>query len=138
MRVRTTKAHWFARPLSALALLAPLAQLALACRRDPGSGVQQVSCEREGIVSSRVSERPDIGDLAAEIVQTCADCRASVRPGAPPGSACSAASVCQESCCKCPNSLGKYYRARVCDAAHCAGSEACALARSGITPDVCM
>ena len=134
MRVRTTKAHWFALPLSGLA---QLAQLALGCQRAPRPLLDQAACEREGIVSSRVSERADAGDLAAEIVQTCADCRTKARPGAPPGSACSAASVCRESCCRCPNSLVKNYRARVCDAAHCAGPEACVSARAGIKPDVC-
>ncbi|HEY0464708.1 MAG TPA: hypothetical protein VGC79_10885, partial [Polyangiaceae bacterium] len=85
--MRTTKAHWFALPLRGLA---PLALLALGCRRAPSPLLEQASCEREGIVSSRVSERADAGDLAAEIVQTCADCTASARPGAPPGSACGA------------------------------------------------
>src|SRR6187455_164724 len=117
MRVRTTKAHGFALPVSALLLLAPVASVVFACRRTPSSAREPAACEAEGVVSSRVSERPDIGDLAAEIVQTCADCRARVRPGAPPGSPCSAASVCQELCCNCPNSLTKSYRARVCDAA---------------------
>ena len=131
MRVCTTKAHWFALVLSGLAALP------VGCRRSPSPSLGQASCEREGIVSSRISERADSGDLAAEIVQTCANCQAGVRPGAPPGSACSAASVCREMCCNCPNSLNKMYRARVCDAARCAGPEACVLARAGIRPDVC-
>ena len=134
MRVRTPKADWFVPLLRGLALLAVLAP---GCRRSPGPLPERTSCERDGIVSSRVSERPDAGDLAAEIVQTCADCQSSVRPRAPPGSPCTAASVCSEICCKCPNLLDKYYRARVCDAARCAGAEACALARAGISPDVC-
>jgi len=99
MRVRSTKAHGFARRSSRLSLLAAVASAALACRRAPSVELEPAACEREGIVSSRVSERPDAGSIAAEIVQTCADCRARVRPGAPPGSACSAASVCQEQCC---------------------------------------
>jgi len=137
MRVRTTKAHWFARPWRGLALLAALAPVAFACRRTSTSLLEQTPCAEEGIVSSRVSDQPTGGDLAAEIVQTCADCRASARPGAPPGSPCSAASVCQEQCCNCPISLTKKYRARVCDAARCAGPEACHSARAAIRPDVC-
>src|SRR5437762_11111098 len=116
MRVRTTKAHWFAQLLSGLL---PLVATALGCRRAPQPALEQAPCERDGIVSSRVSERPGSGNLAVEIVQTCGDCRASTRPGAPPGSPCSAASVCQELCCKCPNALPKTYRARVCDSARC-------------------
>lgn len=131
MRVRTTKAHWFALLLGGLAALPP------GCRRAPSPLLEGAACEREGIVSSRVSQPGDSGDLAVEIVQTCADCRAGVRPGAPPGSACSAASVCRELCCSCPNSLVNSYRARVCEGGRCAGPEACAVARAGIRPDVC-
>jgi|SRR6188768_47564 len=140
MRVRSTKAHGFAPPSSGVAWLAlgvSVASVAFGCRDAPSRPLEQAPCERAGIVSSRVSQRPDLGEVAAEIVQTCADCRASVRPGAPPGSPCSAASVCQEQCCNCANSLVKTYRARVCAAARCAGSEACTLARTAITPDVC-
>jgi len=131
MRVSTTKAHWFALCLSGLPVLA------LACGRAPAPTSEQATCARAGIVSSRVGERADGGDLAVEIVQTCADCQADARPGAASGSPCSAASVCQEMCCKCPNSFEKTYRARVCDGARCAGVEACALARAEIRPDVC-
>src|SRR6478609_429558 len=127
MRVCTTKAHRFALAVTALLLPAPAV---LGCRRSQSLEPEHGMCEANGIVSSRVSERPDTGDLAAEIVQTCADCRASVRPGAPPGSPCSAASVCQEVCCNCPNSFTKSYRARACDAARCAGREACDSARA--------
>ena len=138
MRVRTTKEHGFALSVRSLLLLALVASLAFACRRAPNSRREAAVCEVDGIVSSRTSERADTGNLAAEIVQTCADCRASVRPGAPPGSPCSAASVCQEVCCNCANSLAKSYRARVCDAGRCAGLEACSSARAGIHPDVCL
>src|SRR6478609_252381 len=134
MPARTTKAHQFAPAVTALLLAAPVP---LGCRRSPSPEPAQGMCAADGIVSSRVSERPDTGDLAAEIVQTCADCRASVRPGAPAGSPCSAASVCQEVCCNCPNSFAKTYRARACDAARCAGREACDSARASIRPDVC-
>ena len=134
MRVRTPKADWFVPLRRGLALLVVVAP---GCGRTPGPMPEHTACERDGIVSSRVSQRPDAGDLAAEIVQTCADCQSRVRPGAPPGSPCTAASVCREFCCNCMNSLEKSYRARVCDAARCAGREACALARAGIRPDVC-
>ena len=125
------KAQWFAPLWSGLAVAA------LGCRTSPSPGPAPVPCERDGIVSSRVSVRPGLGDLAAEIVQTCGDCQFTLRPGAPAGSPCSAASVCQEHCCKCSNSLAKTFRARACTAARCAGAEACAAARAEIRPDVC-
>ena len=131
MQACTTKAHWFR------ALLCGVAALQLGCHRDP-SPVGQGLCTDDGIVSTRRSEQVGKSDISAEIVQTCGDCQHSVRPGAPPGSPCSAASVCREVCCECPNSFTKTYRARACDAASCAaGESACASARLTIRPDVC-
>ena len=130
MRVHTTKATW------SRALWLGLAAFQIDCRKAPGPTGEGV-CSNEGVVSSRNLERAGIGQVAAEIVQTCGDCATSLRAGAAPGSPCSAASVCREVCCECPNSFSKSYRARVCDAGKCAGQQSCALARAAIHPDVC-
>ena len=130
MRVHTMKATWFR------ALLCGLAALQIDCRKDPQPAAEGF-CTNDGVVSSRHLERAGTGEVAAEIVQACGDCSHSTRPGAPPGSPCTAASVCREACCECPNSFTKNYRARACDSGHCAGENACSLARSSIRPDVC-
>ena len=107
-----------------------------ACHRDPAQALEGF-CPSDGVVSSRSLEQLGGAQLAAEIVQTCGDCAKSARPGAPVGAPCLAPSVCAEFCCDCANSLTKSYRARVCDAGHCAGAKSCAAARAAIRPDVC-
>jgi hypothetical protein len=130
MRVRTTKAHYLG------AMLCGLAAFQLSCHKDPNP-VAEGFCANDGVVSSRSLGGVGKSDVTAEIVQACGDCQHSVRPGASEGSPCSAPSVCREVCCECPNSFNKTYRARVCEAGHCAGERACSLARSTIRPDAC-
>lgn len=130
MRATATKAPGI------VALTAAAALLALACRKAPESG-PHAECTGDGIVSSRSVSRPGSGELAVEIVQSCEDCEAKRRPGAPAGSPCSAASVCAEQCCKCSKGRDNSFRARACDAARCLGEEACSAARRMIRPDVC-
>ena len=130
MRVHTTKAPWFG------ALLCGLAALPLGCRKEPPPAPEGF-CSNDGVVSSRSLESVTQGNVNAEIVQKCGDCRHNTRPGAPEGAPCSAASVCAEACCDCPNSFTKSYRARVCEAGHCAGQRTCDLSRAAIRPDVC-
>ncbi len=134
MAAGATKALRFAIVCGGLALLP------LACRHDPAPAPDQASdgwCAADGVLSSRNLDQPGKGELAAEIVQTCGDCSKSARLGAPVGAPCSAPSVCTEFCCDCPNSFKKSYRARACDAGHCAGPSACSSTRAAIQPDVC-
>jgi hypothetical protein len=133
MRVRASKARYFASLLVALALAA------LGCSRERGASAG-AACETEGIVGTRTQTGADGGEVAAEIVQAgCRDCAQKTRAGAPALSPCGAASVCAEACCACQGSTPKiHFRARVCSAGQCADARtACALARAAIEPDVC-
>jgi hypothetical protein len=87
-------------------------------------------CRNEG--STHLGEAAVSGkQVKAELTRSgCNDCTKDVRGGAPPGSPCTAASVCPEYCCSCPASPGRY-RARACVQGACAATvEACLLAPS--------
>jgi hypothetical protein len=133
MRVSATKAPWF------VFLWCGFAALSSACRHG-SSTADAPLCEDDGVLSSRRDLLPSGAELAAEIVQnSCERCAPERRAGAPPGSPCSAASVCAEFCCECPNTspvIG--YRARVCDSGACANAKAaCEEGRKTIRPDPC-
>jgi len=133
MQVSPTKASWFGLALCALGALP------VACRQRPARADDPV-CGNDGVVSSRRDTGADGREIAAEIVTSgCRDCTSAARAGAPPGSACSAASVCAELCCDCGAvSPLSHYRARVCDSGHCANAETtCRTARLAINPDIC-
>ena len=133
MRVSPTKATWFGFVLCALAALP------VACRRAPAEADAPI-CGNDGVVSSRRDTSADGREMAVEIVTNgCRDCSLSVRAGALPGSACSAASVCAEFCCDCAGTSPLLrYRARVCAAQHCADQKtACEMAKATISPDIC-
>jgi hypothetical protein len=92
--------------------------------------------------STHVGERVvrgDTGDakVGAELVRAgCGECP-TPKPGAPPGSPCTAASVCGQVCCKCPKGPASYL-ARACVDASCrAGNEACELTRRALSDDPC-
>ena len=121
---------------------APIEYAAGILERDAPNDIWSISsagqgCDGDGIVSSRIVPRAGGAQFAAEIVQTCRESARRPRPGAPAGSPCSAASVCGEQACKCPNSFIKMYHARACDAGQCSGPEVCTAARGVVEPDVC-
>jgi hypothetical protein len=133
MRVSATKAPWF------VSLWCGLAALSTACRHDTTTAGAPF-CEDDGVVSSRRDSLPSGAELAVEIVQnSCEPCGPKQRAGAPPGSPCSAASVCAEFCCECPNTSPTVgFRARVCDSGGCADAKAaCEEARTTIQPNPC-
>ncbi|MBX3126704.1 MAG: hypothetical protein KF718_08295 [Polyangiaceae bacterium] len=67
----------------------------------------------------------------------CAPCEPHKPSGAGPGSACEAASVCDDHCCTCPNGRLRF-RARACVGGQCAtAAETCSAARSVPKRDPC-
>jgi len=95
---------------------------------DPGS-----SHFGERVVSSGATRQR----VTTEIVRSgCAEC-APAKRGAPAGSACQAASVCSQICCRCPGNPAKFL-ARACVDGVCEeGEAACELSRRALGLDPC-
>jgi hypothetical protein len=97
----------------------------------------EAPCRNEG--STHLGEATGSGKLVkAELTRAgCTDCAKDIRGGAPPGSPCSAASVCQEHCCACAAGPGRY-RARACVDGACAASDlTCALTPAAVQHSPC-
>jgi len=95
------------------------------------------ACRNEG--STHLGEGSVAGKLVkAELTRSgCTDCLQATRGGAPPGSPCSAASVCQEHCCTCSTGAARY-RARACVDGACAPSDlACSVTPAAVLHSPC-
>lgn len=83
-------------------------------------------CRHAGVVS--LVDR-DAGGVAllAEVVRAGCDPCPSVAPRAPVGAACTAASVCSQSCCVCPDGRARYLVRACVDGACVEAPRACAI-----------
>jgi len=94
-------------------------------------------CAHAGSVTLVDSEADGGEPIRAELVRAgCAACP-PLQPGAAPGSACQAASVCAQTCCACPDGRARFLL-RACVDRECKSSEAaCRLARERAAVDPC-
>lgn len=95
-------------------------------------------CQNPGLAHHLTRALPARGVAQLEVTRDgCGACQAASKRGAPAEAACQAASVCEQSCCRCSRGRGRFLT-RACVAGRCAATEeACRIAEQSVD-DLCV